>query len=41
MRNEKDEQPVLIDTVMKITQCRWISDGSMFAVSGSVQENNE
>lgn len=41
MRNDKDETPILIDTVMKITQCRWIADGSIFAVSGGVQEANE
>lgn len=41
MRNERDETPILIDTQMKITCVKWITDGSMFGVSGSIVENNE
>jgi WD repeat-containing protein 35 len=34
MRNESDEDPVLIDTEMKLTQCRWNSNGTVLALSG-------
>lgn len=41
MRHEKDEVPILIDAVMKISQVAWNPSGNIFAVSGSVQEGSE
>ena len=35
MRNEGDEEPVLIDTEMRLTQCKWNSNGTVLALSGS------
>jgi len=35
MKNEKDDEPVLIDTMMKIYTVKWNPSGSMFAVSGT------
>jgi WD repeat-containing protein 35 len=41
MRNDKDEMPVLIETVMTVQQCKWSPDGSMFAVAGAAKDSNE
>lgn len=35
MRSEADEEPVLIDTGMRLTQCRWNSNGTTLALGGS------
>jgi len=41
MKNEKDDEPVLIDTMMNIYTVKWNPSGSMFAVSGTQEENGE
>ncbi|KAL4456550.1 hypothetical protein ABPG74_000657 [Tetrahymena malaccensis] len=41
MKNEKDDEPVLIDTMMKIFTVKWNPSGSMFAISGTQDENGE
>ena len=41
MKHDKDEQPILIDTVMKISQSAWNPSGSMFAVCGCILEGND
>lgn len=35
MKNEKDDDPILIDTMMKIHTVKWNPIGSMFAISGT------
>ena len=35
MRNEADEEPVLIDTEIKLTQCKWNSNGTVLALAGA------
>lgn len=34
-RGEDDSRPVLIDTGMKLSQCKWNTDGSVLALAGS------
>jgi len=41
MKNDKDDDPILIDTTMTIRQMRWNHNGTIFAVSGSMQEAGE
>lgn len=41
MKNDKDESPILIDTVMTISSVRWSPNGSMFAVAGSAKDKDE
>lgn len=41
MKNELDEAPVLIDTVMTISCVRWVPNGSLFAVGGCAKEKDE
>lgn len=41
MKHDKDDEPILIDTTMKITSVRWNPAGTIFAVSGGQQEGNE
>ncbi len=35
MRNEADDEPVLIDTEIKLTQCKWNSNGTVLALAGA------
>jgi len=41
MKNERDESPILIDTVMTISCIRWSPNGSMFGVGGCAKEKDE
>ncbi len=36
MRNESDEMPVLIDSLMNAVGCQWNHDGSILAVAGTM-----
>ncbi len=38
MKNDKDDEPILIDTTMKIACVRWNPAGSIFAVSGVMND---
>ena len=40
MRNDKDDEPILIDTTMNIFNIRWNPTGTIFAVCGSMQETD-
>ena len=35
MKNERDEKPVLIDTLMKITKMQWSPNGTVLAFAGT------
>ncbi|MCL4131009.1 UNVERIFIED_CONTAM: hypothetical protein GTU68_000378, partial [Idotea baltica] len=37
MRNQNDDQPVLIDTGMSVVACQWNHNGSVIAVAGKLQ----
>lgn len=37
MRDETDEQAIVVDTGMQIQQCRWSPEGGFLAVSGTLQ----
>eukprot|EP00753_Platysulcus_tardus_P015766 PLAT5272.2.p1 GENE.PLAT5272.2~~PLAT5272.2.p1 ORF type:complete len:1194 (+),score=710.47 PLAT5272.2:43-3624(+) len=39
-RRERDDRPVLIDTGMELTQCRWNTNGTVLALAG-VQRSGE
>lgn len=38
MKNDKDDEPTLIDTTMHITSVRWNPMGTLLAISGSKKE---
>ena len=35
MRNERDDKPVLIDTLMRIARIQWSPNGSVIAFAGT------
>lgn len=41
MKSDRDESPILIDTVMEISTVRWSPNGSMFAVGGMAKDGND
>ena len=38
MKNDKDDEPTLIDSTMDITSLRWNPSGTIFAVSGKMND---
>ncbi len=41
MKNDKDDEPILIDTTMTIAGIKWNPTGTMFAISGSMADQGE
>lgn len=40
MKNEQDENAVVVDTDLKPVDCQWSHDGSILAIIGRTSENN-
>ena len=38
MKNDNDDDPILIDTSLIISDVKWNPSGTMFAVSGSMSD---
>ena len=38
MKNDKDDDSILIDTTLKVTCLKWNPSGTVFAVSGILTE---
>jgi hypothetical protein len=38
MKNDKDEDPIAVDTSMLLTKIKWNPNGTMLAVAGSSLE---
>jgi len=41
MKNEIDDQPIIIDTAMNIMQAKWNPNGNVLAVGGSMMEGGD
>lgn len=38
MKNDKDDEPTLIDSTMQISRIRWNPSGTIFAICGSMKD---